>query len=93
MSVGLYVVIHCVLLFVAVITYAMLARAVMSWFFMEGENRFVNFLYVVTEPVVLPVRALFRALHWFEGMPFDMASFVTILLLTFLRVFLSSLIS
>ena len=60
---------------------AMFVRAILSWFPME-ENRFIGFLYAVTEPVILPVRMLFERLGWFQNLPIDISFFVTFLLLS-----------
>ena len=66
---------------------AMFIRAIISWFPMN-ENKFTNFLYAVTEPVVYPVRLLFEKMHWFEGLPIDISFFVAYLLLSMLGLFL-----
>ena len=60
---------------------AMFIRAIFSWFPM-GENKFTDFLYAVTEPVILPVRMLFERLGWFQNIPIDISFFVTFLLLS-----------
>ena len=60
---------------------AMFLRAVMSWIPGFEENRFSNFLYTITEPVIMPVRALFERMGWFQNLPLDAAFFVTYILL------------
>ena len=67
---------------------AMLARAVLSWFPVDEDNRIMNFLYAVTEPVIMPVRALMEKFGWFEGLPIDMSFFFTFILLSVLQTFL-----
>jgi uncharacterized protein YggT (Ycf19 family) len=76
----------CVVL--SVLQLAMLVRAIMSWFPTES-NRFENFLYVITEPLIMPIRWLFEKLNWFQGLPVDISFFVTYLLLSLLILFLS----
>lgn len=76
----------CVVL--SVLQLAMLVRAIMSWFPTES-NRFENFLYVITEPLIMPIRLLFEKLNWFQGLPVDISFFVTYLLLSLLILFLS----
>ena len=40
-----------------VLQYAIIARALLSWF-LRPENRFYRFLYMMTEPIVAPFRNL-----------------------------------
>ena len=68
--------------------YLMMARAIMSWFPVSEDNVILNFLYAVTEPVIMPVRMLLEKLGWFEGLPLDMFFFFTFILLSILRTFL-----
>ena len=89
MSEGMYILVRFVGIFLDVIMVAMLARAILSWFtFSEGANKIGSFLYMLTEPLILPVRALFSRLGWFEGIPLDISFFVTVLLLSLLRTIL-----
>lgn len=72
---------------VSALLIAMTARAVLSWFPI-GENKFTGFLYVLTEPLIIPMRLLFRKLNWFADFPLDMAFYATTLVLVLLSVFL-----
>ena len=76
----------CVVL--SVLQLAMLIRAIMSWFPTES-NKFENFLYMITEPLIMPIRRLFEKLNWFQGLPVDISFFVTYLLLSLLILFLA----
>ena len=76
----------CVVL--SVLQLAMLIRAIMSWFPTES-NKFENFLYMITEPPIMPIRKLFEKLNWFQGLPVDISFFVTYLLLSLLILFLA----
>ena len=60
---------------------AMFIRAILSWIPGLEENKFSNFLYTVTEPVIMPIRALFDRMGWFQNSPLDAAFFVTYILL------------
>ena len=86
----IYVLSSFLSLLIYVLLAAMLVRAVTGWFIQE-ETAFTNFLYIVTEPIIMPVRALCDSLGWFQGIPIDMPFFITTILLsiinTFLRVF------
>lgn len=76
-----YIVSLSVFLFLAVVNIAMLVRAILSWF-MQGEtSRFTVFLYVITEPLILPVRRLIDRMGWFQGSPIDFSFLITNLLL------------
>lgn len=62
----------------------MLARAVISWLPIPEDSPVENFLYAVTEPVIMPVRSLCERFGWFEGLPIDMPFFLTFILLSVL---------
>ena len=87
MEIFLVILKNTVRVFLSAIELAMLGRAILSWFFME-ESRIGDFLYAVTEPVILPVRLLFDKLGWFKNIPIDISFFVTFLLLSFVGVVL-----
>jgi len=76
-----------VLIFLSVIQFAMLLRAILSWFVMGG-GKFTNFLYAVTEPFIAPVRALFEKMNWLQNSPIDFSFMVTYLLISFLTILL-----
>ena len=79
---------NTVVLILTALQLAMLVRAIMSWF--PGDsNKFENFLYAITEPLILPVRKLFERLNWFQGLPIDVSFFITYLLLSLVLVLLA----
>ena len=90
MTGAIYLVVQCAVWFVDILLLAMMARAITSWFFMPGQNAFVNLLYVITEPVILPVRQLCARFGWFMGVPMDMPYFITTILLIILNVVLEN---
>lgn len=90
MSGAIYLVVQCAVWFVDILLVAMMVRAIMSWFFMPGQNVFVNLLYFITEPVILPVRQLCARFGWFMGVPMDMPYFITTILLMILNVVLEN---
>lgn len=71
---------NVVIIFLTAVQFAMLARAILSWF--PVDNKAVDFLYAVTEPFIYPVRALFQKMNWFTGLPIDIAFLVSYLILT-----------
>jgi uncharacterized protein YggT (Ycf19 family) len=66
---------------------AMMLRAILSWFPMDS-NKFVDFLYVITEPFIVPIRALFEKMGWFRNLPIDISFFVTYILLSIISMML-----
>lgn len=88
MQLFLMIVQNIVVVFLSAMELAMLVRAVMSWF--PGDsNKFEEFLYAITEPLIMPYRKLFAKFNWFTDMPIDIAFFATYLTLTVLIFFLA----
>ena len=81
MSVVVFVIKNIVILLLSAVQFAMLARAILSWFPMF-ENRFVDFLYGITEPFISPIRRLFVKMNWFQGLPIDISFLVTFMLIS-----------
>ena len=52
----IYVITGVVNYFIIILQFLMLARALLSWLPLGVDNQIANFLYMVTEPVVMPVR-------------------------------------
>ena len=93
MNIGVYLVLQSALLFVDVIDIALLARMLMGWIMMGEQNGITSFLYVITEPVIMPVRALCNRLGLFRGLPFDMPFFITAVLLMVISIALQAWLS
>ena len=87
MDIFVYVLQQTVMTFLMFLQFAMLARAILSWFPME--NRLVDIVYAVTEPFIYPFRRLFEKLNWFQGFPLDMAFLASYLAINLLTVLLS----
>ncbi len=87
MAIALIVIKNIVVVFLTVVQLAMLARAILSWFPLDG-NRFTDFLFAITEPFIYPVRMLFDKLNWFTGLPIDISFLVTYLIISLLLMFL-----
>lgn len=54
----------------------MLIRALLSWFPVSDDNPILVFVYMVTEPIVSPIRRLFERMGWFQSMPIDISFLV-----------------
>ena len=87
---ALYVIVQCVLIFIDILSVAMFVRAILSWFTMGEQTRIGTFLYVVTEPIILPIRALCARFGWFQGTPLDMPFLLTMVMLSFVGIFLQA---
>ncbi len=88
--VGVYIVAQCLILFLSVLSLGMLGRAILSWFSMGEPTKLGSFLYVLTEPIILPLRALCDRFGWFRGVPFDMPFLMTTLLLSLVTMLLQA---
>ncbi|MBQ9785347.1 MAG: YggT family protein [Clostridia bacterium] len=65
---------------------AMLARMLFSLFDPTGEGKLSSFLFVITEPIILPVRALCAKMGWFEDTPIDVPFTITWFLLILVQI-------
>lgn len=88
----LYVLVRFVLIFLDVISFSMLIRAILTFLGINEGGFLMRFLYVVTEPAIMPLRKLFYKLNWFQNTPFDMAHLFTYTVLWILQLLISSLI-
>ena len=67
-------------LLLSAIQLAMLIRAILSWFPIDS-NKFIDFLYGITEPFIYPIRALFVKMNWFQNSPIDVSFMVAYLVI------------
>ena len=86
----IYVLAVFVLTFIDIIIWSMCIRAVLGWFFVDNSGKLMHFLYVITEPAIMPLRKLFHKLNWFQGMPFDMAYMFTYIALLLIQLLINS---
>lgn len=66
-----------------IISAAMLIRAIMSLF--TDGNSVYNFVYNMTEPIIMPVRKIFYKLDLESGIPIDIPFLITYILISVLR--------
>ncbi len=88
MSTVFTIVADVVVLLLSAVQLAMLVRAILSWFPIDS-NKFVDFLYGITEPFIVPIRLLFQKMNWFQDLPIDVAFMASYLLLSVLSLVLS----
>lgn len=87
----IYIFKQFILIFLDVISFAFLARALLSLFDPTGESRLSAFLYTLTEPIIMPVRILCERMNWFQGIPIDVPFSLTLLLLLLAKILLTFL--
>ena len=63
-------------------------RALLSLLPLDEQNSISRFTALVTEPVILPVRALFDRFGWFRGCVLDAPFFTAFLLISALSLFI-----
>ena len=85
----LYVLVNFVLIFIEVLTFAMLIRAILSWL-TDGSSKIARFLYVLTEPAIMPVRKLLVKMNWLQNSPIDFSFTITYFVLMIVEMILSS---
>ncbi len=88
MSAIFYVLSAVISLIIGIVLLLMFVRAIFSWFPMDEESSFSEFLFITTEPFILPVRALLDRFESVRSLPIDISYLVTMLLLSILRAIL-----
>ncbi len=58
---------------VRLLEFLFFARAIMSWFIRDGSSPIYEFLYMVTEPIILPFRKLTEQFPTLRQFPIDLA--------------------
>lgn len=66
----------------------MFIRAVLSWLPVDDDSPVVNFVYMMTEPIIAPVRILLERFDFVRRMPIDLSFFVAFILLSTVQMFL-----
>lgn len=75
-------------LLISIVLLLMFVRAILSWFPVADDSAFSEFLFITTEPFILPVRALLDRIEAVRSLPIDISYLVTMLLLSILRTIL-----
>lgn len=76
-------VLNVLLTFITIMQFAIIGRAILSWFDRTQSNPVSQFLFQLTEPMIAPIRAILPSM----GM-IDLAPLVAILVLLVLRTML-----
>ncbi|MBQ2768281.1 MAG: YggT family protein [Clostridia bacterium] len=88
MSEILYVLSSFVDLLLTILYIALFVRVILSWLPLDEDGPIVSFVYALTEPVLLPVRALLERIPFFENSPVDFSTFFAMILLMILQMLL-----
>lgn len=88
----IYVLVRFTIIFIELISLAMFVRAIISWF-SDADGKFIRFLYVFTEPAIMPMRRLFYKMNWFQDTPIDMAYSATYIVLLVIQLILGSVVA
>ncbi|MBE6702561.1 MAG: hypothetical protein E7585_04005 [Ruminococcaceae bacterium] len=86
------ILIHTVEALLFIIETCMLVRAILSFLPVQEDNSFLLFTVMVTEPIVMPVRALFDRFGWFQDIPIDIPFLIGYILLSTVSTLLTVLL-
>jgi len=87
-----YVITQFVSVFLSILQFLMLVRAIMSWLPLDEDSNVVNFVMMVTEPVIVPVRMLLDRFEWVHELPIDISFLIAFMLLSILQMLLPGVI-
>lgn len=85
MSEVFYVLSSFVYQLLSILSLLILVRAILSWLPLDEDGPVVSFVTLVTDPIVMPIRALLERIELFQNMPFDLSSFFAIMFLALLQ--------
>lgn len=77
---------------IELLQFLMLARAIFSWFPQVRGSKIAELLYLATEPIIMPFRALLDHIGAFRGFMLDMPFLCAFLALTIVENILYSLV-
>lgn len=77
---------------IGLVNTALFLRAILSWFMREWDNKFMQALCTLTEPVLMPMRKLLSRFEFVRSFPIDLSFIATWLALDIIQVVLSSII-
>ncbi len=59
----------------------MIVRMLLSWMPVDDDSPILNFVYAMTEPLILPVRLVLERSETVQALPIDLSFFISFLLL------------
>ncbi len=88
MEILFYFLSSTVFLIIQLVQLLMLVRAILSFLPIDDRSPILAFVYMVTEPVIFPMRVIFDRFGIGEGLPIDLPFLATYLLLTIVSILL-----
>lgn len=86
-------IITALVLMVRIIEYLILGRCIISWLPLDRENKYINFLYLITEPFLAPIRALLSKTRLGRGdFMLDLSPLIAILALDIISRIISKMV-
>lgn len=84
----LYILAKTVGLLLTAMQFLMMLRAIISWLPVDEDSNLVNFLYAMTEPLIIPIRSLLSHFDGINDLPIDISFFISFMLLSIIRILL-----
>lgn len=69
----------------SIMEFAILARVIISWLPIPRENKLIQMLYTITEPILAPIRNLVARSAFGRNMMFDFSPIIAFLLLGIIK--------
>ena len=88
----LYIAANCAYYLLWVIQLMLFLRAILSWFLQEEESEFMFILIGLTEPVLIPFRALLQRSEKMRSIPIDFSLTFAMIVLILLQMMLEMLV-
>ena len=83
----MYIIFQIANMLLTLMIFAIIVRALLSWFYPVGKDRWTRLLVDLTEPLLRPIRSVLNAIL---PIPLDFSPFIAILLITYLQNLLAS---
>ena len=84
----IYVVVTTLRYMVSAMQVLLIVRAVLSWLPLDEGNLIEAIVFVFTEPILMPIRAVLEHFGLFEELPIDMSNIFAFFILSIIEVFL-----
>ncbi len=81
MSEVLYVVASFVDVLLTALYLAIFVDVILSWLSVNEDSAFVNFINMITAPILVPIRSLLQRIPFFESLPLDFSPFIAMILI------------
>lgn len=86
-----YLIVRLVSSLLRLFEFFMFARAIFSWFPQARDSKVYEFLYYVTEPIIMPFRSLLNRFDAIRTIPLDISFLCAFLTLEILQILLYNL--